>query len=150
MAEFTPITTQEEFDAIIKSRLEREANKVRGEFADYESIKNSLAEKNRQLEELNGKISGFETQISDLNAKLSASETGSAKTRIAYEMGLPFELSKRLTGETEDEIRKDADNLKLLIRKSQPAQPVFNPDPRQGDSKEEAYKQMIQDMNQKN
>lgn len=148
MAEFNPINTQEEFDAIIKSRLEREANKVRGEFADYESIKNTLAERNKQLEELNGKISGFETQISDLNAKLSASETGSAKTRIAYEMGLPFELGGRLTGTTEDEIRKDAESLKQLIRQNEPMQPVFKPDPRQGDPKEAAYKKMIQSMNQ--
>lgn len=150
MAEFTPINTQEEFDAMIKSRLEREANKVRGEFADYESIKSSLAERTRENEELKGKISGFETQITDLNSKLSASETGSAKTRIAYEMGLPFELSKRLTGETEDEIRRDADSLKQLIRQSQPVQPIFKPEFRTGDSKDESLKKMIQSMDHNN
>ena len=128
MAEFTPINTQEEFDAMIKSRLEREATKVRSEYADYESIKNTLAEKTKKVEELTGKIGELENQKADLSSKLSASETGSAKTRIAYEMGLPYELSTRLNGGTEDEIRKDAESLKQLIRQNQPAQPVFTPE----------------------
>ena len=65
-------------------------------------------------------------------------------------MGLPFELSKRLTGETEDEIRKDADNLKQLIRQSQPAQPIFTPESHQGDSTEAALRQMARDIGQNN
>ena len=35
--DFEPIETQEQFDAAIKSRLAREREKARAEFADYES-----------------------------------------------------------------------------------------------------------------
>lgn len=147
MAEFTPINSQEEFDAVIKSRLEREANKVRGEFADYNTIKDNLAAKTKETEELNGKISGLESQVKELTLKLSASETDSAKTRIAYEMGIPFELSKRLTGSTEEDIRKDAEGLKQFFNNGKPQQPLFNPEAPAGDSKDAAFRQLVQGLN---
>ena len=37
--DFEPIETQEQFDAAIKSRLAREREKARAEFADYEELK---------------------------------------------------------------------------------------------------------------
>ena len=38
--EFTPITTQEAFDAAIKDRLARERETVTKKFADYDDLKN--------------------------------------------------------------------------------------------------------------
>ena len=35
---FEPITTQEEFDKVIKERIERAENKVRSQFGDYEDL----------------------------------------------------------------------------------------------------------------
>ena len=37
--EFKPITTQEEFNAAIKARLERQESTIRKEYADYEDLK---------------------------------------------------------------------------------------------------------------
>ena len=52
MSDFTPINTQEEFDAMIKDRLARE----RAKFADYEDIRTQLAD-------AQGKIADFEKAI---------------------------------------------------------------------------------------
>ena len=100
MAEFTPITTQEAFDEAIKSRLERERASVRKEYADYDSLKESLAKKTKEAEELTGSIGGLKAQIDELSKKVSTNETDSAKTRIAYQMRLPYEMSTRLVCST--------------------------------------------------
>lgn len=147
MAEaFKPINSQEEFDELIKSRLEREANKVRGEFADYSAIKASLEAKTKEVEETNGKLSGLQQQVDELNKKLKATETDSVKTRIAYEMKLPQELRDRLVGTTEAEIRKDAEGLAKLISKQPPA-PLFNPEtPPAKDTSDAAYKALAKEL----
>lgn len=146
MAEqFTPITSQEEFDSMIKSRLEREANKVRNEFSDYEQLKTALADKTKEAEELSGRISGFESQIAELNKKVTDAETDSVKTRIVHELGLPFELKSRLTGTTEEEIRKDAEGLKQFF--NTPPAPLFNPEHPAANSLDAAYKQVLQGLN---
>ena len=40
------------------------------------------------------------------------------KNRIAYENKLPLELANRLIGETEDELKADAEQLASLVRPS--------------------------------
>ena len=116
MGEFKPINTQEEFDEAIKSRLERERATVQKQYSDYEDLKQqvtSLGELGKQKD----------ASIADLQSKLTASDTEvkqlkkkSLQTSIAMELGLPFEMSARLTGETEEEIRKDAESVKNLFK----------------------------------
>ena len=76
---------------------------------------------------------------------MSTNETDSAKTRIAYQMGLPYEMSTRLVGSTEDEIRKDAEALQRLVGGAR-AQPMFSPDGGEGDAKDAALRKMLGDM----
>lgn len=104
MAEaFEPITTQEAFDAAVADRL--------APYADYDDLK---------------------AQNADLNARIQTYETDALKTRIAHEVGLPFEMSSRLNGSTEADIRKDAQSLlKLLKPKNPPAPPRGDPQRRQ-------------------
>lgn len=139
---FKPINSQEEFDEVIKSRLEREAKKVRDEFADYDDIKKSLTAKTKEVAELNGKVS-------ELGAKLKASETDSVKTRIAYEMNLPQELRDRLAGTTEEEIRKDAEALSAMLKKNKAPAPVFTPEipPTAKGATDAVYKAMLKELN---
>lgn len=108
MSEFKPITTQEEFDAAIQSRLERERRTAVAPFADYAQIKADLA----ALKQTSGQK---DSTIAQLQKDLQGARTDLAKTRIAMEKGLPAELAARLTGETEDELRKDADTLVALF-----------------------------------
>ena len=157
MAEFTPITTQEAFDEAIKSRLERgvfcRKLIIRVLACGLQQLSNLIGRVNTALryfytahaEELTGSIGGLKAQIDELSKKVSTNETDSAKTRIAYQMGLPYEMSTRLVGSTEDEIRKDAEALQRLVGGAR-AQPMFSPEGGEGDAKDAALRKMLGDM----
>lgn len=117
MAEFTPITTQEEFNSRISQRLEEARNAERQKYADYETVK-------KDLEAAKADVQKKDQTITDLQAQLKGSRAELAKTRIALEKGLPIEMSTRLNGETEDEIRKDAEMLSALFGKQKEAAPM--------------------------
>lgn len=99
--EFTPITTQEAFDAAVADRL--------APYADYDEIKAQNTTYAGQIEQLNGRIKAY--------------ETNELKTRVAHETGIPFDLAQRLTGTTEAEIRKDAQSLAKLLKPPTPPAP---------------------------
>lgn len=126
MADFTPITTQEELNNVIGERLRRERESVSKEFeqqiagkaaeiekahADADALNKKLEAVNKQLEDANQKISG----IPALEDKIKGYERASVKSKVAREVGLPYELAERLSGETEEDIRKDAEGLRKLI-----------------------------------
>ena len=115
MAEaFTPITTQEAFEAAIADRL--------APYADYDTLKTQNADYARQVNELNGKVKDY--------------ETGALRSRIAHEEGIPYELAQRLTGSTEAEIRKDAQAFAKMLRPQTPTAPLrADPDDRAGGKK---------------
>ncbi len=127
MSEFKPITTQEEFDAAIQSRLERERRTAVAPFADYAQIKSDLAALKTQSGEKDNTIAQLQKDLQGTRAEL-------AKTRIAMEKGLPKELAARLTGETEEELRKDADTLAALFtdNKKGGAEPSRSHEPAKG------------------
>lgn len=142
MAEFTPINTQEEFDALISDRIQRAQNTVRKEYADYDSVKSELSTAKTDLEKAAQQNTDLSNQIKELQEKLSKSETDSAKTRIALEMGLPLEMCSRLQGKTEDELREDAKGLASLFTR-QNVPPLFNPEAQAEDTKQKALKGLL-------
>lgn len=118
MSDFKVIETQEQLDEIIGSRVARAERLAAEKYADYDELKSQNADKDKQiaalsskLDEQNTKKSEYDKQIADLSAKVKEYEAASVKTRIAHEVGLPYELANRLRGETEDEIRADAQEL---------------------------------------
>ena len=126
-----PITTQEEFDAAIKERLEREDKKVRAEYADYETIKESntkltadVEKANKDLKDAQTKVAEHETTIEGLNAKVKQYERDSAKTKAALAAGLPADMASRLQGETEDDLKKDAENLAKIFGEKKKTAPL--------------------------
>lgn len=150
---FKAITTQEEFDAAIGSRIKRERDTVTKEFAaqlaerdkktaDYEK---QIGELGKQLE----KVGDKDKAIEELTKKVKGYETASVKTRVAHEVGLPYELSGRLSGEDEDSIRKDAENLVKLIGKGQPTPPLASTEPAGVDSKKAALKSLVHNLTNK-
>ena len=135
MAEFTPIMTQEDFDAAISERLKREQAK----YSDYDTIKSDLGTLRVQL-------SAKDAEISTLQGKVKGYETDSVKTRIALAAGLPLDLRTRLTGETEEEIRADANKLaKLFVQQKDPA-PLRDTEPPVADEKTAAYKSLLNNL----
>ena len=113
---FTPINTQEEFNAAIADRLRREREK----YADYESIKAENGTLKTQVSTLTGEKEALEK-------KVKGHETASVKMRIAQELNIPASMADRLAGETEEDIRKDAEAVAAIFKTAQGAAPLYNP-----------------------
>ena len=90
MSEFTPITTQEQFDAAIGERLKRERESLAKKYGDYDALKQKtddyerqIAEYSKSLEAAKQAASAHDQVVTELNAKLKGYESASVKTRIA-------------------------------------------------------------------
>lgn len=143
MSEFKPINTQEEFNTAIRERLEEARNAVRQQFSDYETIKSSLASVKAESEKK-------DATITDLQKQLKGSRAELAKTRIALEKGLPVEMSDRLAGETEEEIRKDAEKLAALFTKPKEPAPLRDTEDKGGsNSKDAALRAVLSEIKNK-
>jgi len=147
MAEFTSFTTQEQFDQMISARLERERDSIRKEYQDYDQIKASNTALQTQLEAANTKAKGFEDQITQLNGQIKGYKTESLKASAALAAGLPYEMRTRLSGETEEEIKKDAEALAKLMGGRQPAPPLADPEPTPPEDKDAALKRTLKNLN---
>lgn len=130
MADFKPIETQEQFDAMIKGRLEQAERSFIEKYGKSDELKSQLAssteqiaELTKQLEEANKKIESSKAEMDGLNAKVLQYEADSVKTRVAHEEGLPFEMAGRLAGDTEEAIRADAKSLAKMIKANAPTPP---------------------------
>lgn len=149
---FEPIETQEAFDAAIKGRIERNTKTVTEEvtkkFEGYispEDASKQTAELNKQIESLTAKLGERDSSIADLTAKNKAYETASVKTRIAREFNIPYELADRLSGETEDDIKKDAEKLSAFVGKKKTA-PLFDPDSGSGKTDDSLYRNLLKSI----
>ncbi|WP_298484561.1 DUF4355 domain-containing protein [uncultured Ruminococcus sp.] len=143
--EFKPIETQEAFDNAIKARLDRNTESVKKQFEGFispDDFKTKTADLNGKITDLTGKLAEKDTTIADLTAKNKAYETNSVKMRIAHESGIPYELAGKLSGETEEDIKKDAETLAKFIGKKQPA-PLGSTEHDHADSKNAAYKSLL-------
>lgn len=140
MSEFTPITTQEEFDNRLLERLAQKERSVSKKFEGYtspEDLEKIKEDYDNQISELNGKLGNAEKEYSkrfegytspedlekikkDYDDKIATYERDSVKTKVAMEMGLPMAIVSRLKGSTEDEIREDAKIFAGLIQREPP------------------------------
>ena len=140
---FKEILTQEDFDIAIGERLKREREAAEKRYAGFDEAKEK-AEKYDALiaKDLEGQIKKLSEQlnaekqkntdhdkiVSDLTARATKAEAEIMKSRIAHEAGLPYELSSRLTGETEEELKEDAKALASYVRPVA-APPLASTDP---------------------
>lgn len=123
---FEAITTQEQLEAVLKERLERERAKYQG----YDEYKAKAAELDAlKGKDLEGKLQDLEKQLKaekegraadaqalqETKAKLQTAEQSALRARVAQEAKLPYELADRLKGATEEELKKDAESLKGLL-----------------------------------
>lgn len=153
---FTPINTQDEFDAAIGERLKRERETLEKKFEGYTSPEEltklkgtydtQIADLNKSLNEANTKIAGHDKTVSELNAKIRGYETDSVKTRIAHEYGVPMELASRLTGEDEESIRKDAQSISQLLKKNGGGMPKASSEHDEGNTRRAALKAMAEKL----
>lgn len=132
MTEFKVIETQEQLNAIIKARLDREKEK----YADYDKLSEKI--KNLETENTNLKqaITEKETsesttasKIADLEKDVTAWKNKSLKQQIAMKNGLPFDLADRLQGDTEESLNEDAERLASLVSVKNYTQPLADKEP---------------------
>lgn len=132
MTEFKVIETQEQLDAIIKSRLDREKAK----YSDYDTLVEKI--KNLETENTNLKqaITDKETsesmnltRITDLEKDVTSWKNKSLKQQIAMKNGLPFDLADRLQGDTEESLNEDAERLASLVSVKNYTQPLADKEP---------------------
>ena len=150
MSEFKPITTQEEFDAAIKERLSREQAK----FSDYDQLKSRVEELEKEnvglkstIEAANQNKVDADKQLEDLQNQIAGYETASLRTRIALKYGLPYDLADRLQGNDEESFEVDAERLAGYIKRTQPVAPIRETEPQVGDNKTMQMKSMLRELN---
>lgn len=156
MAEFKPINTQEEFDAAIKDRIERAERSVEQKYADYGKLKDQITKLEDEKKALETRISGFDQEKADVQKKLDEAlqktkdlEKDALKTNAAIEAGLPLDLRNRLTGETAEAIKADAENLVKIVGGGNSGMnlPGFKGTDPVGDDKDRAYRDMLKGFN---
>ena len=145
MAEFTPINTQEEFDAMIGKRLEREREKVREEFKDYDTIKSTNADLQKSIEALNTSTADLTAQLDTATKENAKLKLDALKTKVCIDKKLPLEMRSRLSGEDEEALNADADVLAKYV--NQPyVPPLKDNEPTTKDNEDAALKKMLSDM----
>lgn len=107
--EFKPINSQEEFDAAVTARY--------GDVAGLQG----------QIQTLTGERDRLKTANESLTGEIDGYKVSAMKSRIAREMGIPQEMEGRLSGETEAEIRADAEALAKSIKAVKGPAPMFQP-----------------------
>ncbi len=149
MSEFKPIETQEQLDAIISDRIKRAQETTRKEFEGFLSPEDAEKKYAGYLspEDEKKKYSGYLSpeEAAKKDAMIKSYETNLVKMRIAHENNIPYELAGRLSGESEEEIRKDAESLSKLLR-HQDGAPLASTEPEGADSKRAAVKKMLSDL----
>lgn len=140
MADFTPITTQEELDAIISERLKRERETSAKRFEgwtspeDLEKLNSTHA---AELKKLQDAAANDAKKLAEKDAELAKSaqyKTDLEKTRIALAAGLKIDYADRLRGENAEEWKKDAELLAKDFKTAQVLAPLGDPDPKPGNN----------------
>lgn len=126
--DFTPINTQEDFDTRV-AELYGDVAGLQGTISTHEA---TIAARNKTIGELQAKVKGY--------------ETSALKARIAREKNIPAEMADRLTGETEKDIRADADAMAGILKAVKGTAPLADPEPKTPDAKTAALKKMLHNM----
>lgn len=154
MAEFKPIETQEELDAFAGKIRKEAQERLEKKYADYEDLKSTNADLKEKLDaaekaasESAKKYQDYDKNLEDLQTKVKGYELDALKTQVALAAGLPYEAAGRLRGETEEELKADAETFAGLMKPQ--SQPLADPEKSvsKTDSTRAAMRGMLQKMN---
>jgi len=126
--EFQPINTQEEFDAAVTQRY--------GDVANLQ----------QQVNTLTTERDTHANTIAQLQKEVNGYKTTALKQRIAKEKGIPLEFAARLSGETEADIKADADSMAGLLRTVKGPAPLADPNPKDPDAKNTGMISMLNEL----
>ena len=127
--EFTPITinTQEEYDNLVKERIDRAKKSEREKFAGYDDYKAKAEKYDTDIKAKQDEITAKDNTIAELNAKVAKYESDSVKAKVLKEFGLSQDLSKWITGDDEESMRVNAQELQQIVG-VQKTQPLADPE----------------------
>ena len=135
---FTPIETQEDFDKAIQKRLDQQERQMQEKYRDYlspekvEALRREydkkLSDKDGEMQTALSKYDGYDQKLLDMTKRAEDAEKANLRAKVANDSKLPFELSSRILGNTEEEMKKDAEALAQFVRPQAPA-PLYNPVP---------------------
>lgn len=158
MSEFKEIKTQEEFDAAIGARLERERNSIEKKYAGYTELKekaekyDSLLKEEGKYKETIEKLTsdlGEATEklkaVDELTARAESAEKALLKAKVANECKLPYELASRINGDNEEDMKKDAEMLAGFMKPANTA-PLFSSPPVTKDNVTAAYNSLLEGL----
>lgn len=150
MADFKIIETQEDFDKAVSARIKREQETVRKEFEGFLSPEDVQKKYEGFLspEQVQEKYKDYLSpeEVAKKDATIKSYETKSKRVEIALGAGLPYELAGKISGETEEDMKKDAQTLAGFLKNNNPY-PSYNPDPTgEESSKNEAMKKMLSNL----
>ncbi len=156
MADFTPIETQEQLNAIIQDRLARDRESQAKKYSDYGEIREQRDAYAKQVEELQKQLEAHAADadtIKALQGQIAGYETDSVKTKAALAARLNPEAWGFIQGNTEDEIKESVDRLVKLTGNGT-APPSRSTEPEPSESKEAAMnaalKQVLSGLNLNN
>ena len=149
MADFKAITTQDEFDAAIKDRLERAERKIREEYKGWTSpddLKKLADTHKSEIDSINTahskeleKYAGYDEKFSAQEHRIHELEVSGLKTKIASDMKLPLDAVEFLQGEDEKSIQESAEKLSKLSN-THPSGYVRNTERDTGDAKDKVWR----------
>lgn len=114
---------------------------------DYDDIKaenKTLKDTVTTLENSLKEFEGYEDKLAEKDNKIKEYELKNLKYRIANENGIPLELASKLSGETEEDLKKDAETLSSFITKKQTL-PLRTTEPKV-DDEVAPYKEMLDNL----
>ena len=114
---------------------------------DYDDIKEenkTLKDTVTTLENSLKEFEGYEDKLAEKDNLIKEYELKNLKYRVAVEAGIPLELASKLSGETEEDLKKDAETLSSFITKKQTL-PLRTTEP-QVDDEMAAYKEMLNNL----
>ncbi len=113
--------TDEQIEKVLESHGKTiKADKEK--LVDYDDIKaenKTLKDTVTTLENSLKEFEGYEDKLAEKDNLIKEYELENLKYRIANENGIPLELASKLTGETEEDLKKDAETLSSFITKKQ-------------------------------
>lgn len=138
MAEFVPITTQEELDSVIKDRIARAKESAEKKYEGWispEALEDAKKELEKQISDLQTAAAETEKKMAEKDAQIAEAQqykTDLDKTRIALQAGLDPKYASRLQGSNEEEWTKDAKEMAKDFAAKHTAVPLGNGEKKPG------------------
>lgn len=138
--------TDEQIEKVLESHgktIKADKEKLVG-YDDIKAENKTLKDTIDTLETSLKDLEGFEDKLAEKDNLIKEHEIKNLKYRIANENGIPLELASKLSGETEEDLKKDAETLSSFITKKQTL-PLRTTEPKV-DDETAPYKEMLENL----